>query len=280
MNPKIIHSKVVDFLPVNREDMKKRGWSELDFLFISGDAYVDHPSFAAAIIGRLLEYRGYKVGIIAQPNWRNKEDFEVMGRPRLGVLVGAGNLDSMLGKLTAGKKARRKDAYSPGGQIGLRPDRATLVYCQKVRELWGNIPLIIGGIEASLRRFAHYDFWSDTLRRSILIDSQADILVYGMGERAICDVARALEQGIPVEAIRDIPGTCYPADETDHLGLFVELPSWEKVHSSKEDFAEAFRLSSLEQDPIRGKPLVQRHGRKILVQQPPAAPLTDRKSTR
>ncbi|MDR1621633.1 MAG: YgiQ family radical SAM protein, partial [Synergistaceae bacterium] len=154
-----------EFLPISRAGMEARGWSELDFLFVTGDAYVDHPSFAMALIGRLLERRGWRVGIAAQPDWRKREDFLVMGRPRLGVLVGAGNLDSMLGKLTAGRKARGTDAYSPGGAAGRRPDRATIVYCQKIREIWGGIPLIIGGVEAGLRRFAHYDYWSDSLRR-------------------------------------------------------------------------------------------------------------------
>jgi uncharacterized radical SAM protein YgiQ len=274
--------------------MEARGWSDLDFRFVTGDAYVDHPSFAMALIGRLLESRGWRVGIAAQPDWREREDFQVMGRPRLGVLVGAGNLDSMLGKLTAGRKARGTDAYSPGGAPGRRPDRATIVYCQKIREIWGSgIPLIIGGVEAGLRRFAHYDYWSDSLRRSILIDSQADLLVYGMGERQICEIARLLDEGYPAEAIREVRGTCYVAGETDHLPqAFVELPSWEDIdprtpgrtpEESKRAFAEMFRAISLEQDPIRGKTLVQRYGAggpassltKTLVQLPPASPLSE-----
>jgi uncharacterized radical SAM protein YgiQ len=263
------------FLPVCRADMDARGWEELDFVFLSGDAYVDHPSFAMAVIGRLLESHGFRVGIVAQPDWRSSDAFTVMGRPRLGVLVGAGNLDSMLSKLTAGKKTRSSDAYSPGGRVGLRPDRATIVYCQKVREIWGEIPLIIGGVEAGLRRFAHYDYPSDALRRSILVDSQADLLVYGMGERQILEIAAALDGGFPVDALREVRGTCYVADETDHLPDFVELPSWDEVSSDKKAFAEAFRLASLEQDPIRGRPLVQRHGRRLLVQLPPALPLTE-----
>ena len=263
------------FLPVSREDMEARGWDRLDFLFVSGDAYVDHPSFAAALIGRLLEREGYRVGIAAQPDWRRDDDFIVMGRPRLGVLVGAGNLDSMLGKLTASRKARVVDAYSPGGQKGRRPDRATLVYCQQVRRIWGNIPLIVGGIEASLRRFAHYDYWSDSLRRSILIDSQADLLVYGMGERQILEIARALSDGVPVGAIREARGTCYAAERDDLPETFVELPSWKEVLGSKRAFAEAYRISSLEQDPIRGRTLVQHHEKKALVQLPPALPLSE-----
>ncbi|GHS89264.1 UPF0313 protein [Synergistales bacterium] len=269
------------FLPVCRADMDARGWDVLDFLFITGDAYVDHPSFAAALIGRLLESEGYRVGIVAQPKWRENGDFQVLGRPRLGVLVGAGNLDSMLNKLTASRKTRSLDAYSPGGAARLRPDRATIVYCQKVREIWGDIPLIIGGVEASLRRFAHYDYWSDSLRRSILIDSQADILVYGMGERQIVEIARCLDEGYPVSAIREVCGVCYLSDEIDHLEpkSFIELPSWEEVsvegENGKRSFAKMFKISSLEQDPIRGKTLVQRYGAKFLVQRSPASPLTE-----
>lgn len=264
------------FLPVSLEDLKVRGWNQLDFLFVSGDAYVDHPSFAAALIGRLLEHEGYKVGIVAQPDWRRNDDFISMGRPRLGVLVGAGNLDSMLGKLTASRRVRAVDAYSPGGQRGLRPDRATLVYCQQIRRLWGDIPLIVGGIEASLRRFVHYDYWSDTLRRSILIDSQADLLVYGMGERQILEIAKALSEGSPIRTIRGIKGTCYATGQDALPGSFIELPSWNEVTESKELFAEAYRLASLEQDPIRGRTLVQRHEKKALVQLPPAQPLSQK----
>jgi uncharacterized radical SAM protein YgiQ len=255
--------------------MDARGWDELDFVFVTGDAYVDHPSFAMALIGRLLEAHGRRVGIVAQPDWRSSDAFTVMGRPRLGVLVGAGNLDSMLGKLTAGKKTRSSDAYSPGGKSGMRPDRATIVYCQKIREIWGDIPLIVGGVEAGLRRFAHYDYWSDALRRSILIDSQADLLVYGMGERQILEIADALDEGFPVDAIRETRGTCYVADEAELPAGCVELPSWEAVSVDKRAFAEAFRLASLEQDPIRGRALVQRHGARRLVQLPPALPLTE-----
>jgi uncharacterized radical SAM protein YgiQ len=268
------------FLPVCRADMEARGWDVLDFLFVTGDAYVDHPSFAMALIGRLLERRGYRVGIVAQPDWRSADDFIVMGRPRLGVLVGAGNLDSMLNKRTAGKKTRSSDSYSPGGCAGLRPDRATIVYCQKIREIWGDITLVIGGIEASLRRFAHYDYWSDALRRSILLDSQAGILVFGMGERQIVEIAELLDEGYPADALLDVRGTCYVAEGVEHLASFVELPSWEEVKDDKKAFAEAFRIASLEQDPIRGKVLVQRYGGqgtqgKYLVQLPPALPLTE-----
>ncbi|MDR1978968.1 MAG: YgiQ family radical SAM protein [Synergistaceae bacterium] len=267
----------MSFLPVRRADMEARGWDTLDFLFVTGDAYVDHPSFAAALIGRLLERRGYRVGVVAQPDWRSTDDFTVMGRPRLGVLVGAGNLDSMLNRRTADKKTRGSDAYSPGGQTGLRPDRATIVYCQKIREIWGGIALVIGGVEASLRRFAHYDYWSDAPRRSILLDSQADVLVFGMGERQILQIAELLDEGYPADALLQAPGTCYAAEDVEHLDSFVELPSWEAVKDDKKAFAEAFRLASMEQDPIRGKALVQRYEaqRKYLVQLPPAPPLTE-----
>ena len=270
-----------DFLPVSREGMKARGWEELDFLFVSGDAYVDHPSFAAALLCRLLESRGYRVGIVPQPDWRTDGDFLKMGRPRWGVLVGAGNLDSMLGKLTASRKTRSTDAYSPGGRRGLRPDRATIVYCQKARHLFGDTPLIIGGIEASLRRFVHYDYWSDSLRRSILLDSQADLLVYGMGERPILQIAEALAQGRPVHSIREIRGTCYAAKNGEEPEEFVELPSWDAIVRDKRQFAEAFRITSLEQDAMRGRTLLQRHeGGKgkpslSLVQLPPSLPLTE-----
>lgn len=263
------------FLPVCRADMEARGWSELDFLFVNGDAYVDHPSFAVGLISRLLEREGYRVGVAAQPNWRGDEDFTCMGRPRLGVLVGAGNLDSMLGKLTAGKKARRTDAYSPGGAVGLRPDRATIVYCQQVRRIFGDIPLVIGGIEASLRRLVHYDYWSDSLRRSILLDSQADLLIYGMGERQLLEIAAALKRGVPVGEVRDVRGTCYVAERGREPSDSVALPSWDEIVRDRRKFAEAFRLSSLEQDALWGRTLLQGHEKGTLVQLPPALPLTE-----
>ena len=254
--------------------MDDRGWDELDFLFVSGDAYVDHPSFAAALICRLLERHGYRVGIVAQPDWRDEQSILAMGRPRLGALIGAGNLDSMLSKLTAGRRARREDRYSPGGRTGLRPDRATIVYCQLARRAFGDVPLIVGGIEASLRRFAHYDYWSDALRRSILIDSQADLLVYGMGERQIVEIAGALAGGRHVSTIRDVRGTCWRADAGDVPRDALELPSWEDVSRDERAFAEAFRLTYLEQDALRGRTLAQRHEKGTVVQLPPALPLS------
>lgn len=262
------------FLVTSKQDMQDRGWDQLDFLLISGDAYVDHPSFGPAIIGRLLEQQGYKVGIIAQPDWRSTADFKRLGKPRLAVLVTAGNLDSMLNKFTAAKKYRSTDNYSPGGQAGRRPDRATIVYCNRVREVWKQIPLIIGGIEASLRRFSHYDYWSDSVRRSILIDSRADLLVYGMGEKQIKEVAEQLSQGIAVSHIRDVRGTCYPANDVEHLWDYIETPAHEAVSLDKQAFAKAFKIQYEEQDPIRGKTVVQRHGETFIVQNPPALPLS------
>lgn len=262
------------FLPVNKTDMQRRGWEQLDFLFVSGDAYVDHPSFGPAIICRLLEKHGYRVGIIAQPDWRTHDDFKQLGKPRLGVLVSAGNMDSMLNKFTAARKHRSKDNYSPGGRNDRRPDRATIVYCNRIREIWKNVPLIIGGIEASLRRFAHYDYWSDSVRRSILIDSRADLLIYGMGEKQIIDIAVQLQQGIPISAIRDVQGTCFPVRSLAELWNYTEIPSFEAVTGSKESFAAAFKEQYWEQDPIRGKTLAQQHDDVYVIQNRPAQPLT------
>lgn len=263
-----------EFLPICRQDMEDRGWKQLDFLFITGDAYVDHPSFGPAIICRILEKIGFKVGIISQPNWRETTDFKQLGKPRLGVLVSSGNLDSMLNKFTAAKKYRSKDNYTPGGKSGCRPDRATIVYCNRIREVWKNIPIIIGGIEASLRRFAHYDYWSDSVRRSILIDSKADLLIYGMGEKQIVEIAEQLDQGIEVVAITSVKGTCYKAENLDSVWEYLVVPKYEDVSTSKIKFAEAFKTQYLEQDPIRGKSIVQGSGEHYIVQNPPAMPLT------
>jgi len=263
-----------DFLPVSRKDMEARGWDELDFLVVSGDAYVDHPSFGHAIIARVLEGEGYRVGILAQPEYHSPEAFLSLGRPRLGVLVSAGNLDSMLNTFTAAKKRRHTDSYSPGNRSGLRPERATIAYCNRIRQAMGDIPIVIGGIEASLRRFAHYDYWDDAVRRSILVDSAADLLVFGMGELQVVEIARQLALGIQPRDIRDVPGTCWLASDRDDVWTdSLELPSLESVLASKEVFAEAFRLFYLEQDPIRGKTLLQSHGSRWVVQNPPARPL-------
>ena len=263
------------FLPICWRDMEERGWNELDFVFISGDAYVDHPSFGPAIICRLLEKHGYKVGIIPQPDWHTTKDFDRLGKPRLGFLVSAGNMDSLLNKFTAAKKVRHEDAYSPGGQAGHRPERATIVYCNRLRELYPDVPIIIGGIEASLRRMAHYDYWSNAIRRSILVDSQADLLIYGMGERAILEIAADLQQGVEVANIQDVHGTCYRVPNKDYAWDYIELPSFEAVRKDKKTFAEAFKIEYLEQDPIRGRKLLQQNDEWCVVQNPPAMPLSE-----
>lgn len=262
------------FLPITKQDMQERGWDQLDFIFVSGDAYVDHPSFGAAIICRILEKQGYKVGIISQPDWRTKDDFKKLGRPRLGFLVSSGNLDSMLNKFTAAKKYRSNDNYSPGGKSGHRPDRATIVYCNKIRETWKKVPIIIGGIEASLRRFAHYDYWLNSVRRSILLDSRADLLIYGMGEKQIIEIADQLQQGIDVTGITMVKGTCYISENLESVWDYIEVASDEAVRTNKKKFAEAFKVQYLEQDAIRGKTLVQQCGDKYLIQNPPAMPLS------
>ncbi|RHM56811.1 YgiQ family radical SAM protein [Mitsuokella sp. AF33-22] len=261
------------FLPISRRDMNERGWEQLDFVFISGDAYVDHPSFGPAIICRLLEKHGYKVGIIPQPDWHSTKDFDRLGKPRLGFLVSAGNMDSLLNKFTAAKKVRHQDAYSPGGRAGYRPERATIVYCNRLRELYPDVPIVIGGIEASLRRLAHYDYWTNALRRSILVDSQADLLIYGMGERAILEIAANLQQGVAVENIQDVKGTCYRVPSKDYAWDYLELPSFAEVCRDKLKFAEAFKLEYLEQDPIRGRRLLQQNDEWCVVQNAPALPL-------
>jgi len=263
---------IKDFLPVSLEDMKKRGWEQLDFLYICGDAYVDHPSFGHAIISRMLEKNGYKVGIISLPDWRSTNDFKKLGKPRLGVLVSAGNIDSMVNHYTASKKRRSDDAYAPGNKSGQRPDRATIVYCNRIREAFGDIPIIIGGIEASLRRFAHYDYWDDKIRRSMLLDSKADILIYGMGERQIVEIADCLDNGMRVRDITYVPGTCYLSD-TQAIDNSLVIPSFEECKESKHSYADSCRIQYYEQNPYTGKTLIQKHGDKYLVQNPPSPPL-------
>lgn len=265
-----------NYLPISKEDMEQRGWSELDFILVSGDAYVDHPSFGPAIISRILEKEGFKVGIIAQPNWRNTADFKKLGKPKLAWLVTGGNIDSMVNHYTAAKKPRSKDAYSPGGKAGLRPDRATIVYANRCREAFKGIPVILGGIEASLRRFAHYDYWSDRVRRSILIDSKADLLVYGMGERAIRQIAGALSQGKRPEELREVRGTVYHTNNITGLQNCEVLASFEAVAADKHQYATAFMQQYHNQDPYWGKTLVQPHGDLFVVQNPPAMPLSQR----
>ena len=261
------------FLVTERADMEARGWAELDFVLISGDAYVDHPSFAPAVIGRYLESKGYRVGIIAQPDWNDVNAFKKLGKPRLASLVTAGNLDSMLNKFTAAKKIRREDDYSPGGEAGHRPDRATLVYSNRMKEAFRDVPLIIGGIEASLRRFGHYDYWSDTVRRSILVDSKADVLIYGMGELQIIELAEALDHNRFEESLPNIRGICYMSKEIPSIEC-VECPSFEEIKADKMAFADAFRIQYDEQDPFYGRPIVQKHGDRYVVQNVPALPLT------
>jgi uncharacterized radical SAM protein YgiQ len=263
------------FLPISQRDMAERDWNQLDFIFVSGDAYVDHPSFGPAILTRLLEAHGYRVGIIAQPDWHDTKDFARLGKPRLAFLVSAGNMDSLLNKFTAAKKQRSRDAYSPGGEGGHRPERATIVYCNRLRELYPEVPVIIGGIEASLRRFAHYDYWDNEVRRSILVDSMADLLVYGMGERAILEIAANLHQGVAVSNIQDVRGTCFRVPSFDYIYDYLKLPDFTTVRSDKHSFAEAFKLVYLEQDPIRGRRLAQQNDEWCIVQNPPALPLSE-----
>ncbi|MEW9079113.1 YgiQ family radical SAM protein [Terrisporobacter glycolicus] len=263
------------FLPICKEDMIERGWDECDFVLVTGDAYVDHHSFGTAIISRVLEHAGYKVGIIAQPNWKTTEDFRKLGKPRLGFLVNGGNMDPMVNHYSVSKRQRDKDLYSPGGEMGHRPDRATIVYCNRIREAYGDIPLVIGGIEASLRRFAHYDYWSDQVRKSILVDSGADLLVYGMSERQIVKVADAINDGFDPKYISFIDGTCYMADSLDEVYVdYVLTPSFEEIKKDKVKFAQAFKIQEAEQDPFRGKAIVQPHGNKFMVQNKPEPPLT------
>ena len=263
------------FLPMTKKDMVERGWDTLDFIFVSGDAYVDHPSFGPAILCRLLEKHGYRVGMIAQPDWRGREDFCQLGRPRLAFLVSSGNMDSLLNKFTAAKKRRREDAYSPGGRTDCRPERAVVVYANRLRELWPGVPIVIGGVEASLRRMAHYDYWTDRVRRSVLMDSGADLLVYGMGERQILEIAAELHRGTKIDAIQDVRGTCYRVPDFDYVYDYLRLPSFDEVRVDKKAFAEAFKLEYLEQDAIRGRRLVQQNGEACVVQNPPALPLTE-----
>ena len=262
------------YLPINKKDIIDRGWSELDFIIVTGDAYVDHHSFGTAIISRVLENEGYKVGIIAQPNWKDTEDFKKLGKPRLGFLVNAGNMDSMVNHYTVSKKIREKDMYSPGAKMGLRPDRATIVYCNRIRETYKNIPIVIGGIEASLRRFAHYDYWSDKVRKSMLIDSGADLLIYGMGEKQVVKVANKLNEGVDIGSITEIPGTCYVVENIENISNYVEIASYKEVCLNKKKYAEAFKTQYDEQDPIRGRIIVQKHTNKYLVQNKPEMPLT------
>lgn len=264
------------FLPINKEDMQDAGISELDFVIITGDAYVDHPSFGTAIISRILEAEGFTVGIIAQPDWTNVNDFRKLGKPKLGFLINSGNIDSMVNHYTVAKKRRHDDLYSPGGKGGFRPDRALIVYVSKAREAFKDVPVIIGGIEASLRRFAHYDYWDNKVRRSVLLDSKADLLIYGMGEKPVIEVANLLKYGMNIENITTTRGTAYLTKDISALNDYVEVPSFMEVSTDKKAYAESFKLESYEQDAISGRTVIQKQGDRYLVQNPPQFVLTEK----
>ena len=264
-----------DFLPISKDDLKKRNINQLDFIIVTGDAYVDHPSFGTAIIGRTLESQGFTVGIIPQPNYRSKDDFMKLGVPKYAFLVNSGNIDSMVNHYTAAKKRRHDDLYSPGGKSGYRPDRAVIVYCNRIREAFKNIPIVIGGIEASLRRFAHYDYWDNKVRRSILLDSKADLLMYGMGEKSIIQLAELFKYGSKIENIQSIRGTCYITHDISKLKDYIEVPSFEEVSTNKKAYGEAYKIEYYEQDPIIGKGIYQKHNDRYLVQNPPQLPLSN-----
>jgi len=263
------------FLPITAEELNERGYSQADFVIVTGDAYVDHPSFGTAVIGRVLEAEGYVVAVIPQPDWKSTKDFLRFGRPRLAFLVNSGNIDSMVAHYTAAKKRRSDDYYSPSGKAGYRPDRAVIVYCNRIREAYGDVPIIIGGIEASTRRFAHYDYWTDKVRRSVLVDSGADLLAYGMGENIIKRIAFLLDKGVPIRKIRDVRGTCFleNRDFTPHFES-VFCGEYDEIKSDKKAFASAFLIQYENQDHIRGKAVIEGYDDKILVQNPPMPPLT------
>lgn len=264
------------FLPLNRIEMELKGWEQPDFVFVIGDAYVDHPSFGPAIISRMLEVNGYKVAMISQPDWKNTDSIDIYGKPRLGFLVCAGNMDSMVNHYSVSKKRRSQDAYTPGGQMGKRPDYATVVYCNLIRRKYKDVPIIIGGIEASLRRLAHYDYWSNRLKHSILVDSQADILVYGMGEKAIVEVADALNSGIEVKDITFVRGTVYKSKNIDDMEEHITLPSFDELVEDKLNYARSFKLQYDNTDHITAKILIEKYNdHQYVIQNPPATPLTE-----
>lgn len=265
----------MSFLPINIDDMEKRGWEQCDFVFITGDAYVDHSSFGTAIISRILERYGYKVGIISQPNWKDINSFKVLGEPKLGFLVNSGNIDSMVNHYTSFKKKRHNDAYSPGNKPDMRPDRAVTVYSNKLREAYKNVPIIIGGIEASLRRLSHYDYWSDSIKRSILLDAGADLLVYGMGEKSIIQVAESLESGIPISEITFINGTVYRTRDLERPFEPIILPDYNEVKTSKKKYAESFKIQYENTDSVTGKTLIEKYDSIYVVQNPPMEVLTE-----
>ncbi len=262
-------------LPASRAEMEARGWNDVDIVFVTGDAYVDHPAFAMGILGRVLEAAGFRVAILSQPDWRNAEPWRQFGRPRLFFGISAGNMDSMINHYTANKKVRNDDAYSPGGRIGLRPDRATMPYCQRAREAFPGVPVIAGGVEASLRRLAHYDYWSDTVRRSIVLDAKADLVVFGMGEHQIVEIARRLAAGETVKDLRTMRGVAFAlgASETPPAEALA-LPSFEEVKADKRKFAQATKVIHQETNPLNAKTLVQFHDRQAVVCNPPALPIS------
>lgn len=268
-------SEIFEFLPVSKEDMESRGWWWYDFLVVTGDAYVDHPSFGTTVIARVLEAEGYRVAVLAQPDWHDAEAFRAMGRPKYGVMIGSGNLDSMVARYTAAKKPRSEDFYSPGKKAGLRPDHAVVVYANRAREAFPGLPVVIGGLEASLRRFAHYDYWDDKVRRSALFDAGADILIYGMGEYATREIAKRLKAKTPVSEITDVRGTAVAVSDPSVCAYpHLELPSFEEVRDNRRLYAEATRVEYEEHDPVRGKALIQKHDKRYLIVNPPAMPLT------
>ena len=264
----------MSFLPINRKEMEERGWEQADFVYITGDAYVDHHSFGVAIISRVLEAHGYKVAILAQPDWKNPECVKEFGEPRLGFLVTAGNMDSMVNHYSVSKNRRKQDAYTPGGVIGKRPDRATIVYCNMIKKFYRHTPIIIGGIEASLRRLGHYDYWDNKVRRSILLDAQADLLLYGMGEHSIVEMADALNSGISVQDLTFIKGTVYKTKELPDGYDFITLPTFDEIVESKKTYARSFYLQYCNTDPFSARPLVEPYDHIYVVQNTPALPLT------
>lgn len=272
------------YLPVDKSDMKERGWTETDFVLVTGDAYIDHPSFGTAIISRLLESRGYKVAVLSQPGWKDTEDFKRFGKPRLGFLVNGGNVDSMVNNYSVAKNRRKRDSYSPGGIAGKRPDRAVIVYCNRIREAYGRVPIIIGGLEASLRRLGHYDYWDDKVRRSVLMDSGADILIYGMGEKAVLEIAEALDSGIDAGDIGWIRGTCTKQrleSEGGSLNVYeddIVLPDFERISKDDEEgrreYCKSFRMQYRSNDSVTGRRILEKYGNGCyIVQNPPQAPL-------
>ncbi|OWZ82926.1 YgiQ family radical SAM protein [Natranaerobius trueperi] len=265
---------MTNFLPISKKDMNDRGWKQLDFIIVSGDAYVDHPSFGVAIIGRLLEAHGFKVGIISQPDWTNLEDFKQLGKPKYSFFVTGGNIDSMVNHYTVAKKRRRKDVYTPGGKSGHRPDRASIVYSQKIKEAFKKVPIILGGIEASLRRLGHYDYWDNRIRRSILLDAKADLLVYGMAEKQIIEIAEALQSGLSIKDLSFIKGTVYQSATIEHIYDYEMLPSYDNILASKKEYARSFLIQYKNTDHVKSKTLIEPYRHTYVIQTPPQEPLT------